>query len=91
MNLKERIADWISDTITEEEEILLCENLDEAFIGLHHDGTDITRAIYDADKVISILCCGHLTYEEALEFYESELLTDNSLGAPIYINRFPEA
>lgn len=93
MNLTDRISDWISDIITDEEDILLCDNLQEAFIGLQYDGTDTPRAVYDADKIISILCRdSQMTYEEALEFYEFNILGSYvGPGTPIYINRFPEA
>jgi hypothetical protein len=93
MNLIERISDWISDVITDDQEILLCENLQEAFIGLQYDGTDTPRAVYDADKILSILCRdSQMSYEEALEFYEFNILGSHvGPGTPIYINRFPEA
>jgi hypothetical protein len=92
MNLQERIQLWLENTVTEDVEILMAENLLEAFIGLQVDGTDTVRAVYDADKILSILVREGMTYEDALEYYEFNISGAYvGPGTPIFINRFPEA
>jgi hypothetical protein len=50
-----------------EDEILLVDDLDEAFIGLTEDINQ--RAVYSVDKIIQILS-NDMTQEEAWEYFD---------------------
>lgn len=90
--MKDRIQDWLETTIPEDESILMCDNLHDAFIGLIQTENHVIRAVYDADKVISVLVRDGMTYEEALEFYEFNILGSYvGPATPLFLTRFPEA
>lgn len=73
-----------------EEEILIFDGFDEAFIGI---GYQFHKAIacYDEEKIIEILMSDGMTYEEALEYFEFNI-AGSWLGdrTPVIIDRIQE-
>jgi hypothetical protein len=61
------ILDWLKSILDDEQDIMLADGLDEAFIGITED--EPPRAVYDSQKVISILIRDGMTYDEAQEFF----------------------
>jgi len=84
------LLDWLASVLDDNQDIPLADNLDEAFIGITEDTPP--RAVYDAQKVISILIRDGMTYDEAQEFYSFNIAGAH-IGpqTPIFINRYPEA
>ena len=84
------LLDWLKSVLDDEQDLPLADGLDEAFIGVTED--EPPRAVYDSQKVISILIREGMSYDEAQEFFSF-----NVAGAyigpqtPIWINRYPEA
>jgi hypothetical protein len=64
MNVKEYLNEYYS-----EEEILIFDGFDEAFIGV---GYQFHKAVacYNEDKFIELLMSDGMTYEEAVEYFE---------------------
>lgn len=84
------LLDWLKSILDDEQDLPLADGLDEAFIGVTED--EPPRAVYDSQKVISILIRDGMTYDEAQEFYSFNIAGAN-IGpqTPIFINRYPEA
>ena len=84
------ILDWLKSILDDEQDIMLADGLDEAFIGITED--EPPRAVYDSQKVISILIRDGMTYDEAQEFFSFNIAGAH-IGpqTPIWINRYPEA
>jgi hypothetical protein len=59
---REQIEQYITD-----EEILLADGLDEAFIGITDE--ELPRAVYSVDKIIEVLS-RDMTEVEAWEYYD---------------------
>jgi hypothetical protein len=71
-----------------EEELRIIDGFDEAFVGV---GYQFHKAVtcYDKDKIIEILMSDGMTYEEALEYFEFNIVRGIAyLGeqAPIIID-----
>lgn len=84
------LHDWLCTVISDDEDVLLANKLDEAVIGVTQDSPP--RAVYDADKVISLLVRDGMPYEDAQEFFDFNIAGSHvGPGTPIWIHRFPEA
>ena len=84
------LLDWLKSVLDDEQDLPLADGLDEAFIGVTED--EPPRAVYDSQKVISILIRDGMSYDEAQEFYSFNIAGAH-IGpqTPIFINRYPEA
>lgn len=93
---RDRINNWIDEHYPDEE-ILLFDNLDDAFIGIGYQQYKGPVAIYDRDTCIEILTeefregCepGEDPYETAEEFFQFK--TEGAWvgeGTPLIIQRF---
>jgi hypothetical protein len=84
MVLKEDITEWIE---THNEEAILAEGFDEAFLGVCEQYGRPSVVTYDRDKCIDILVQRDgMTYEQAVEFFEVNV-TGYWIGnsTPVYI------
>ena len=75
-----------------EEELLIIDGFDEAFVGV---GYQFHKAVtcYDKDKIIELLIRDDMTFEEALEYFEFNIVRGIAyLGeqAPIIIDSVKE-
>jgi hypothetical protein len=53
-----------------EEELLIIDGFDEAFIGVGYQFHNLLACCYDKDKIILALIRDGMTFEEALEHFE---------------------
>lgn len=87
--LKKQIICWISDNYDFDDEILLADGLESAFVGVGTNNNNKMCAIYDVDECINSLIKDGLTCTEACEYFdyniESAYVGEN---APIFIYRF---
>lgn len=84
--LREEINEYIEECTGGDEEIMLLDGFDEAFIGL--TSRDI-RAVYSVQKIIDILSVD-MSEEDALEYFyfniECAYVGDKT---PVYLNTIP--
>lgn len=87
-DLKKQIIHWISTNYDHEEEILLADGFEEAFIGLGHQ-FDTPCAVYDVDQCINSLVDEGMTHEEAWEYFDFNVQGSYvGKNTPIFIERF---
>ena len=55
------------------EGVVLCDDMEEAFIGLGEQFSNPPIAVYDREKCIEILA-RDMTYEEAVEYFEFNII-----------------
>ena len=55
------------------EGVVLCDDMEEAFIGLGEQFSNPPIAVYDREKCIEILA-KDMTYEEAIEYFEFNII-----------------
>lgn len=55
-------------------ETLTCDGLDEAFIGLVERFGTPTIALYDLDKLLALLMKDGMSYDEAVEYYQFNIV-----------------
>lgn len=75
-----------------EEELRIIDGFDEAFVGVGYQFHKVVTC-YDKDKIIEILMSDGMTFEEALEYFEFNIVRGIAyLGeqAPIIIERIEE-
>ena len=53
--------------------VVLCDDMEEAFIGLGEQFSNPPIAVYDREKCIEILA-KDMTYEEAIEYFEFNII-----------------
>lgn len=84
------LLEWLASVLADDQDIPLADGLDEAFIGVTED--EPPRAVYDSQKVISILIRDGMTYDEAQEYFSFNIAGAH-IGpqTPIWVNRYPEA
>jgi len=57
------------------EDVLLCDGLEKAFVGICYRFNQEPIAIYDIDKIIQIYCRRDgMTHEEAEEFFQFNVI-----------------
>jgi hypothetical protein len=66
---REEICEWLEKTYPDEE-FLLADGLEEAFLGVDHE---TKRTMYDSIKVIDILIEDSVTYEDALDYFYTNI------------------
>lgn len=64
------IWERIKPFVSEDEEILLADGFEDAFVGIGRQFTRPPFAVYDRAKCIKLLMEGDMTEEEAEEFFE---------------------
>jgi hypothetical protein len=69
-----------------EEKFYIAYGFDDAIIGFDEVGR---RLVYDMDKVIDILVIDGMTYDEAVKFYDFEILDAYfGEGTPIFVKNY---
>ena len=69
-----------------EEKFYIAYGFDDAIIGFDEVGR---RLVYDIDKVINILVIDGMTYDEAVKFYDFEILDAYfGEGTPIFVKNY---
>ena len=53
--------------------VVLCDNMEEAFLGIGEQFSNPPIAVYDREKCIEILA-KDMTYEEAVEYFEYNVI-----------------
>lgn len=81
---RDEICDWLTQYYPDEE-FLLADGLEEAFVGVDDE---TKRTIYDTDKCLDIYIEAGMSYEDALEYFEFNVL-GCYLGdkTPIFLER----
>jgi hypothetical protein len=81
MNIIEQII-----TDYPEESFYVAYGFDDAIIGFDEVGR---RLVYDMDKVIDILILDGMTYDDAVKFYDFEILDAYiGQGTPIFVKNY---
>ena len=83
------VREWVAE---QDEEILMCDGFDAAFVGIAERCSKPPLAVYDADRCVDILMeRDDMSYEDAVEFFNF-----NILGAwvgertPLFLCRYRE-
>lgn len=85
--LRKQIDEWIIDNYPDSE-ILIADGLEEAFMGVAMQFTT-PMAIFDEDKCIDILVTQGMTTEEAIEYYNFNIIGSYvGVNTPAFIKKF---
>ena len=85
-DLREQMNEFIEMTAGS---AMVADGFDEAFIGVASGFNTEPEAVYDREKVHDILCEDHsMTPEEAVEFFEYNIIGAGMDKAPLFLDRF---
>lgn len=71
--MNDKIQTFLEESLYEDENILMADGFDDAFIGIGSSFNSVPVAVYDRDKCIDILC-KDMTYDEAQEYFEYNVI-----------------
>jgi hypothetical protein len=66
----EKITSCIENHLSYDEEIMLADGFEDAFVGISRRIGSPAFAVYNRDRCIEILCNDGMTQEEAEEYFE---------------------
>lgn len=89
MTLRDQIAEWVAE---HNEEALLADGFEAAFLGVAERCSKPALAVYDADRCVEILQTQGMDEEEALEFFSFNVTGAwVGEGTPLFLWRWQEA